>query len=254
MTFKELERRANHVFEPKGGAGPVFIVEIQAQRSGDVYDGLLLEIALYRKAHPGRTACGLVIFLESGCDEPASPWAACLERPAAAAGVPGRGAGGSRPAPARAPGGCLPLRARDAELAERAPAAWRRLEGLDEPGEQALLDVFMSWLMERHQGQTYGFTRVASLIGETRTYQQLVGISRAQGEKEGPPGRPPGRPSGRGPRKPEQELAGGPANCRSGRSLACKEPTPRVGSLGRTDFRRPRRADCSGRCRVNRER
>ena len=104
MTFKELERRANHVFEPEGGAGPVYIVEIQAQRSGDVYDRLVLEIALYRKAHPGADGVragpfsgprlrrtGLALGGVSG------------ERPAAAAGVPGRGAGGSQPAPARAP-------------------------------------------------------------------------------------------------------------------------------------------------------
>ena len=32
VAFKELERRADHVFEPESGTGPVYIIEIQAQR------------------------------------------------------------------------------------------------------------------------------------------------------------------------------------------------------------------------------
>ncbi len=192
VTFKELERRADHVFEPEGGAGPVYIVEIQAQRSGDVYDRLVLEIALYRKAHPGRTVCGLVIFLDPGCDEPASPWAACLGngpllRPVYLDAVLAEASQRQPEHPLLAV--FLPLRAGDAELAERAPAAWRRLEGLDPPGAPVLLDVFMSWLMERHQGQTYEeilrMLQVLTPLEETRAYQQLVGIGRAQGEKKG---------------------------------------------------------------------
>ena len=48
VVFKALERRADHVFEPEGGEGPVYLIEIQARRSGDVYDRLVREIALYR--------------------------------------------------------------------------------------------------------------------------------------------------------------------------------------------------------------
>ena len=66
VAFKELERRADHVFEPESGAGPAYIIEIQAQRGGDVYDRLVLELVLYRKAHPGRTVYGLVMFLDAG--------------------------------------------------------------------------------------------------------------------------------------------------------------------------------------------
>lgn len=48
----------------------------------------------------------------------------------------------------------LPLRASDAELAERAPTAWRQLGALDQPEASVLMDVFLSWPMERHKGQT----------------------------------------------------------------------------------------------------
>lgn len=78
VVLKELERWADHVFEPESGEGPAYIIEIQAQRGGDVYDRLVLELVLYRKAHPGRTVYGLVIFLDADCDEPDSPWTGSL--------------------------------------------------------------------------------------------------------------------------------------------------------------------------------
>jgi predicted transposase YdaD len=75
------------------------------------------------------------------------------------------------------------------ELAERAPAAWRRLEGLTEPGSKVLLDVFLSWLMERHKGQSFEeimrMLQVLTPLEETRAYQQLVGIGIEKGKKEG---------------------------------------------------------------------
>jgi predicted transposase YdaD len=75
------------------------------------------------------------------------------------------------------------------ELAEGAPAAWRRLESLTEPGSKVLLDVFLSWLMERYKGQTFeeimGMLQVLTPLEETVAYQQLVGIGLEKGQKEG---------------------------------------------------------------------
>jgi predicted transposase YdaD len=75
------------------------------------------------------------------------------------------------------------------ELAERAPAAWRRLESLTEPGSKVLLDVFLSWLMEHHKGQHFEeimtMLHVLTPLEETRAYQQLVGIGLEKGQKEG---------------------------------------------------------------------
>ena len=78
VAFKALERRADHVFEPEGGDGPVYLIEIQAQRSGDLYDRLVQEIALYRKTYPGRMVYGLPLLLDASADEPDSPWVGCL--------------------------------------------------------------------------------------------------------------------------------------------------------------------------------
>ena len=76
----------------------------------------------------------------------------------------------------------LPLVANERELAEQAPAAWRWLENLTEPGSKVLLDVFLSWLMERHKGRNFeeimGMLQVLTPLEETVAYQQLVGIGK----------------------------------------------------------------------------
>ncbi|MFO7641896.1 MAG: DUF4351 domain-containing protein [Candidatus Competibacteraceae bacterium] len=83
----------------------------------------------------------------------------------------------------------LPLRADDRTLAEQAPAAWRRLEALAAPEASVLLDVFLSWLLERYQGRTYEeimhMLHVLTPLEETRAYQELVGIGEKKGRLEG---------------------------------------------------------------------
>ena len=191
VAFKELERRADHVFEPESGTGPVYIIEIQAQPRGDVYDRLVLELVLYRKAHPGQTVYGLVIFLDAGCDEPDSPWVGSLGtgpllRPVYLDAVLAQAREREPDHPLLAV--FLPLLANDRELAERAPAAWRQLENLTEPGSKVLLDVFLSWLMERHKGRTFEeimrMLQVLTPLEETVAYQQLVGIGKKEGRQE----------------------------------------------------------------------
>lgn len=191
VAFKELERRADHVFEPENGQGPVYLVEIQARKSGDVYDRLVLELVLYRKIHPERKVYGLALFLEPGCDEPESPWRPCLGYgPLLNAVYLDRVLRKARQEQPQHPllAACLPLIADERELADQAPTAWRRLEHLDEPGATALMDVFISWLMERYRGKTYEevmkMLQVLTPLEETRAYQQLVGIGMEKGRQK----------------------------------------------------------------------
>ncbi|MDS4018960.1 MAG: DUF2887 domain-containing protein [Candidatus Competibacter sp.] len=192
VAFKELERRADHVFEPAGGDGPTYIIEVQAQHSGDVYDRLVLELLLYRRTHPERTVYGQVIFLDASGDEPDWPWIDWLGRgplrmPVYLDAVLAEARQRQPDHPLLAV--FLPLIASDEELAQQAPAAWRRLETLTEPGAPALLDVFMSWLMERHKGKTYAeilaMLHVLTPLEETRAYRELVGIGIEKGKNEG---------------------------------------------------------------------
>ena len=215
VAFKELERRADHVFEPESGVGPVYLIEIQAQPRGDVYDRLVLELVLYRKVHPGRTVYGLVIFLDAGCDEPDSPWVGSLGtgpllRPVYLDAVLAQAREREPDHPLLAV--FLPLVANERELAEQAPAAWRRLESLTEPGSKVLLDVFLSWLMERHKGRNFeeimGMLQVLTPLEETRAYQQLVGIGLEKGRKEGKQeGRKEGKEEGKRAGRQEEARA-----------------------------------------------
>ena len=145
VVFKELERRADHVFEPENGEEPVYVIEIQAQPHGAVYDRLVLELVLYRKAHPERTVYGLVIFLDAGCDEPDSPWVGSLGtgpllRPVYLDAVLAAAREREPDHPLLA--AFLPLVANERELAEQAPTAWRRLESLTEPASRNITSPY----------------------------------------------------------------------------------------------------------------
>ena len=76
----------------------------------------------------------------------------------------------------------LPWFASDRQLVQQAPTAWRRLEALTEPGASVLLDVFISWMLERYKGRTYEeilkMLHVLTPLEETRAYQELVNVGR----------------------------------------------------------------------------
>lgn len=191
VVFKDLERRADLVFEPDDSNKPTYLIEVQAQYSGTVYDRLVMELLLYRQAHPERTVYGQVIFLHAGCDEPDWPWAAWvgrgpLRKPVYLDQVLEKARRQHPDHPLLAV--FLPWFARDAELAQQAPAAWRRLEALAEPGAAVLLDVFMSWMMERFKGQTYEevlrMLQVLTPLEETRAYKELVNLGRQKATLE----------------------------------------------------------------------
>ncbi len=194
VTFKELESRADCVFEPDDSNSPVYILEIQTQHSGDVYDRLVLELLLYRKLRPGCNVCGLVLFIERGGDEPESPWqpylghGSLLLKPVYLDELLERARSEQPDHPLLAT--FLPLVASNKELAQQASAAWRQLTARTEPDANALIDVFTSWLMERYKHQSYEEVMAmlhipTTALEETRAYQQLVGIGLKKGRLEG---------------------------------------------------------------------
>ncbi len=76
-----------------------------------------------------------------------------------------------------------------AELDAQAPAAWRQLEQRTEPDAPVLLEVFLSWFVERHKGRSYAeilnMLQVLTPLEETRAYRELVGIGMEKGKQEG---------------------------------------------------------------------
>lgn len=182
------------MFEPENGVGPVYILEIQTQHSGDVYDRLVLELVLYRKLHPNCTVHGLVLFIERSGDEPESPWqhylgtGPLLLKPVYLDELLERAQLEQPDHPLLAT--FLPLVANEQELEKRAQSAWQQLTVRIEPDAVALMDVFMSWLLERYKHQSYEEVMKmlhfpTTPLEETRAYKELVAIGMERGRKEG---------------------------------------------------------------------
>ena len=98
---------------------------------------------------------GLVLFIERSGDEPESPWqpylgiGSLLLKPVYLEEVLERARREQPDHPLLTT--FLPLVANEQELAQQAPAAWQQLNERTEPDATALMDVFMSWLMERYK-------------------------------------------------------------------------------------------------------
>jgi hypothetical protein len=166
-----------------------------------------MELLLYRKAHPDRTVYGQVIFLNAGSDEPDWPWADWVERgplrkpvyiaqgseesPKTTTGSPTVGSlfalVRQRPATGATSAGDL-TKIRDLHRTRRYSPAGCVLETFTEPGATVLLDVFMSWMMERYKGQTYEevlrMLQVLTPLEETRAYKELVGKGERLGRQK----------------------------------------------------------------------
>ncbi|AFL72276.1 DUF2887 domain-containing protein [Thiocystis violascens] len=62
LTLKGIERRLDGVYEPDGHAGPVYVIEYQAQPVPGAWYNLLAKIGLYGEEHPRRDVRGILIF------------------------------------------------------------------------------------------------------------------------------------------------------------------------------------------------
>lgn len=145
------------MFEPAGGGGPTYTIEVQAQHSGYVYDRLVLELLRYRRTHPERTVYGQVLFLDASGDEPDWPWADWLGRgplrmPAYLDTVLAEARQRQPDHPLLA--AFLPLVANAEEQEKQAPIAWRRLETRHEPSQELPQLINLSRLITKTHVKT----------------------------------------------------------------------------------------------------
>ncbi|KOR28836.1 hypothetical protein TI04_10110 [Achromatium sp. WMS2] len=61
VTLKNLERRIDALFEPDGHAGPVYVVEFQAQQKRAAWYNLMVKVGLYGENHPDQEVLGIMI-------------------------------------------------------------------------------------------------------------------------------------------------------------------------------------------------
>ena len=193
LAVKGIERRLDGIFEPQGHAGPVYVIEFQAQPAAGAWYNLLAKLGLYGEAQPERDARGLLLLLRAR-DEPACPQGAGQARPLLAA------VGLDRVLPEwleREPdnpfvAALAPLSvADDAELQRRAPALWRTIQdaSVAPPIRATLERILAFWLFERFQTLTaeeiWTMLNVLIPIEETRAYQSIFAKGEAKGNADG---------------------------------------------------------------------
>jgi predicted transposase YdaD len=193
LTIKGLERRLDGIFEPDGHAGPVYVVEFQAQAVPAAWYNLLTKIGLYGEQHAERDVVGIGVFLR-GRDAPRCPsWASGTHAPVACVAL-------DRVLPewlAREPNNpyvvvFAPLTIEDdEELRARAPALWRTVQTAPVSPEvrDVLAQVLEFWFFERFRGLTakeiWAMLNLVTPIQETRAYQSIFAEGEAKGKAEG---------------------------------------------------------------------
>ena len=193
LTLKGIERRLDGLYEPQGHAGPVYVVEFQAQPAAGAWYNLLTKVGLYGEEHSERDVHGLLIGLR---EEDLPRWPSRVGGPDAVATAVCL----ARFLPhwlAREPdnpfvAALAPLiLTRDEELRDRAPRLWRAIQEapVAPPVREALAQILACWLFERFQSLTdeeiWAMLNVFTPLEETRAYQSIFAKGEAKGEAKG---------------------------------------------------------------------
>ena len=193
LTFKTLERRIDAVFEPRGHAGPVYLVEFQGQPVAPVWYNLLTKMGLYGERHPSADVRAILVFLDERDDPGRPPGFAAADSPLRAVYL-------DRFLPEwleREPDNPFvavfaPLvLKRDEDLTARAPKLWRAIQdsALPEPTRDTLSQVLEFWFFERFRTLTaeeiWTMLQRLTPLEETRAYQSIFVKGEAKGKAEG---------------------------------------------------------------------
>ena len=74
ITVKALQRTMDVLVIPDDPAEPLIVVEIQFHRSLDIYQRIIVEMALVQQQYPGRLVQGIIYFLDTHLDPATEPW------------------------------------------------------------------------------------------------------------------------------------------------------------------------------------
>lgn len=193
LTVKDLERRLDGIYEPRGHDGPVYAIEFQGRPAATAWYNLLSKVGLYGEQHPQRDVQGLLILLHKS-HAPAFPSCA---------------GGADSPLTAVYLEQFLPdwlERERDnpfvavfapliiddeAELIERAPALWRTVQdaSLAPAVREGLSQILEYWFFDRFRSLTaeeiWAMLNSLTPLEETRAYQSIFVKGEAKGKVEG---------------------------------------------------------------------
>lgn len=74
MTMKAIERRSDGVLVPDSVDEPISVTELQMYPDQDIYNRLVIEMALVKGERPDREVGGMIIFGSRELDKKTEPW------------------------------------------------------------------------------------------------------------------------------------------------------------------------------------
>jgi len=188
MAFKEVI--ADGVLEPEISNKPNFVVEFQAQSDETVYPRIALEMALLQRQRPTLKIEGVILFLDSSLDSKREPWCRMIQ----SFSVVEQLAELQKSQPDH------PMVAvfspliidNQKQLESEAVSYYNNIadSGLDQLTQQVLVDVFVSWLLQRFcendkqeiEKMLYG---ALPDLTETQSGKDLIQIGVLRGKAEG---------------------------------------------------------------------
>ncbi len=75
VTLKAIERRTDGMLLPDLLDKPITVAELQMQADSDIYQRVVIEMALLQVEHPGRAIEGMILFASRDLDPRTAPWA-----------------------------------------------------------------------------------------------------------------------------------------------------------------------------------
>jgi predicted transposase YdaD len=190
VVLKELEVRADGVFEPLAAEQPLTIVEFQSQWDSQIYLRLVMEMVIIQRGNPKRLVQGVIIFADRSIDPKTEPWTKLIctfTLPEVLQELEKRHP--DHPLVLV----CRPLTEFNLKTLEKRSAEWyTKLSAnqLDKGTQQALEEVFLSWLLQRFEGRSRKEIEEMLLgslpdLTETRAGKELMQEGKEQGKIEG---------------------------------------------------------------------
>lgn len=190
ISLKAIEQTADGVVIPDALDAVVTVVEIQFQRDDDIYNRVVIEMALVQRKLAGRLVQGIILFADERLDPRTLPWCQVVKAHSLVETL-------TRLA-AEQPSHPLvavfrPLFEEDDEkLEQEAGSCYNQIStsDLDEPLKSVLLEVFINWLEQRFVEK--GKAEIEEmLIGqlpdlrETQSGKDLIAIGIEKGIEKG---------------------------------------------------------------------
>jgi predicted transposase YdaD len=187
VTLKSIERRIDAVFVPQDHAGPVYLVEFQAQWNAASWYNLLTKIGMYGEQHPHQDVQGILIFPKHADDAKKSHWA--INALYLEDFLPGLLT--KEPNNPYVTVFAPLILASDAELAQQAPNLWHTVHTAPLPDtvRTNLKQVLELWFFERFKGlneqEVLAMLQTLTPLEETCAYKSIFAKGEARGKAEG---------------------------------------------------------------------